>query len=312
MSHTMLSRKRLKGFTLIELLVVVAIIALLISILLPSLQDAKKQAQAVACMSSLDQVLLGLRMYQDEHNGWLPYSVGKEQNDWDGSLWSEAAWNVPKENLWFYKLTPTYIGNPKVFACPGDPFLTEFDYEADPDEIESGADPYTDNMAFSCGYGMNYFLRHGSAYTNLMNAERAAPERPSDTILIAEVGPDDSLEPTPLYGNASGGGVGMPWRDGGRLIWDSGVRGWFDGPTWLTGRHLGSINMASMDLSVRRVSTTQQLAEGPQTRTTECWGLRWSPGNNTFICLLCQENWPEGHYQFYQDSLWWWTGDYPR
>jgi len=44
-----------KGFTLIELLVVIAIIALLLAILLPTLQGVKKQAKAVACRANLHQ-----------------------------------------------------------------------------------------------------------------------------------------------------------------------------------------------------------------------------------------------------------------
>lgn len=60
---------RRSGFTLIELLVVVAIIALLISILLPSLSLARESARGAACLSNQRQIGLAARMYLDEHNG---------------------------------------------------------------------------------------------------------------------------------------------------------------------------------------------------------------------------------------------------
>jgi prepilin-type N-terminal cleavage/methylation domain-containing protein/prepilin-type processing-associated H-X9-DG protein len=60
------------GFTLIELLVVVAIIAVLVSILLPTLNLARKSAQRVACASNLRQISTGWVLYFDEHNDGIP------------------------------------------------------------------------------------------------------------------------------------------------------------------------------------------------------------------------------------------------
>ncbi len=61
-----------KGFTLIELLVVVAIIALLVAILLPSLANARNQAKSVACASNLRSVVSVQYIYASEYNGVVP------------------------------------------------------------------------------------------------------------------------------------------------------------------------------------------------------------------------------------------------
>ena len=63
------------GFTLIELLVVVAIIALLVSILLPSLSQARELARRSLCMSNLHHIGMGIHMYANDNKGWSPRTV---------------------------------------------------------------------------------------------------------------------------------------------------------------------------------------------------------------------------------------------
>ena len=63
---------RKQGFTLIELLVVVAVMSLLIGVLLPSLSVAREATRQTLCLSNLRNVVLGVRMYAQEHNDWLP------------------------------------------------------------------------------------------------------------------------------------------------------------------------------------------------------------------------------------------------
>jgi len=61
-------RKR-QAFTLIELLVVISVIALLLSILMPSLQKAKERAKAVVCQQNLKQWGYIFGLYTEEYNG---------------------------------------------------------------------------------------------------------------------------------------------------------------------------------------------------------------------------------------------------
>ena len=70
MKHHNSSERR--GFTLVEMLVVIAIIAILVSMLLPALNKVREAARTLKCAANLHQIGIGFQMYRAENNNFLP------------------------------------------------------------------------------------------------------------------------------------------------------------------------------------------------------------------------------------------------
>lgn len=83
---------RPRAFTLVELLVVIGIIALLISILLPTLNAAKLRAQAVVCGSNEHQIYTAIFMFAQDHKGHLPQPYKVAELSSNPQLVKVCAW----------------------------------------------------------------------------------------------------------------------------------------------------------------------------------------------------------------------------
>lgn len=124
----MTKHNRGKGFTLVELLVVIGIIALLISILLPSLNRAREQANRVKCMNNVKQIGGAMLLYANENKQQFP------RTQWNAGggptvVWDTSAGTSPMDPFQnntttnavdkaIFLLCRTQDITAEVFVCP--------------------------------------------------------------------------------------------------------------------------------------------------------------------------------------------------
>jgi prepilin-type processing-associated H-X9-DG protein len=142
------------AFTLVELLVVIGIIALLISILLPALARAKKQAQGVQCSNNLRQLGTAILYYANNNDGFMPRPASQANGHKDDDfIWWQTKpilLDINKSALAPYlQLKDQMLIS--VFRCPTD-IGVEDRIQTDPArEAESGGYKYSYSLNTQVG-----------------------------------------------------------------------------------------------------------------------------------------------------------------
>lgn len=166
-----------KAFTLIELLVVLAILVLLMSVLLPSLVQAKQRGQKIVCLSQLRQCAIAANSYVLNNNGYYPIARQKEIAP-DFSRIRIICWDFTTTKTldggeYRDSYEPGILWNSgdsmEIQQCPG--------YKGN---SNAGGEPYT-------GYNYNTsYIGHGSGESIKQSVKATEVGSPSRTALFGD------------------------------------------------------------------------------------------------------------------------------
>ena len=215
---------RQDAFTLTELLVLVAVGALAGTVILPSLGDAKERVRAAACASNLREISLAIRLYTDDHNGFMP-TASDDLITWPKRLAKYLPLKGPN---------PTSPAN-RVFVCPSANYTGY------------------DNQDLSSTYsGTGGLLGFSLASTNSLTGRQprkitTVDTAPAETPLVIE-GKKDFSGSTPNARST------YPWNPYAQSDLSQTTS---SACLYLDFRHNDAMNIAYVDGSVRLVTFTQ-------------------------------------------------------
>lgn len=272
--------KKISGFTLIEVLVVVAIIALLISILLPSLRRAREHARIVACLAQLRDLGLALNMYAQNYKDWYPPTP---------YLGSPNTGMMQDDNL-FILWYSRYAREVKIFDCPSTTFRLR---EPARDAIERVA---SDHSSYPGGFYYRIYTRIDGQLV-----ERNDFAYPAQ--FVSRGGFGTSYEYN-LWTSKPGDSTYVDWFHGPRYPGGTSIRAPWSEWNWIVKKPSSLFPHPSIGILMHDADEGGNVIGAPAGRATNNWPEPWDNHGVDAMNILFMDGHVESVKRHNVDSVW--------